>query len=189
MRKVLSHIRCQDKNQDIEPRISSSAGRASCNRSYGLKARLFGPEKISPEEIKNIQMTFTTAHMRNVRNSLPGKGINTIELWESNRANLVKHGTGPFGKQSLFPKLIEEGHNPYMKQQKDRLAWMTPDIKIADKSDIAYFIGCTAGYNQQVLGSQHGKDTEQTQCSVHGAWRREWCCGSALHKNGAAAYK
>jgi len=39
-------------------------------------------------------------------------GIDTIELWEENRANLVLRGTGPYGKQSLFPKLIREGHNP-----------------------------------------------------------------------------
>jgi Zn ribbon nucleic-acid-binding protein len=41
-------------------------------------------------------------------------GIDTIELWEENRANLVLRGTGPYGKQSLFPKLIREGHNPHI---------------------------------------------------------------------------
>ena len=36
-------------------------------------------------------------------------GIDTVELWEANRANLVKRGFGPYGKQSLFPKLIGDG--------------------------------------------------------------------------------
>jgi heterodisulfide reductase subunit D len=40
--------------------------------------------------------------------------IDTIELWEENPANLVLRGTGPYGKQSLFPKLIREGRNPIL---------------------------------------------------------------------------
>jgi len=45
-------------------------------------------------------------------------------------------------------KLLGSYHNPYMKDQKDRLAWVPEDVKIEDKADIVYFTGCTAGYNQ-----------------------------------------
>jgi heterodisulfide reductase subunit D len=58
--------------------------------------------RLSSREIKSCGMCGTVCCA----------GIDTIELWEENRANLVLRGTGPYGKQSLFPKLIREGHNP-----------------------------------------------------------------------------
>ena len=174
----------REKNQDIEPRDKILRWRSFMNKCYGLKARLFGPEKIPPEEIKKFTDDLYNCTTCGMCGTVCPAGINTIELWESTRANLVKYGTGPFGKQSLFPKLIEEGHNPYMKQQKDRLAWMTPDIKIADKSDIAYFIGCTAGYNQQVLGVSTARILNKLNVPFMVLGEDEWCCSSALIRTG-----
>ncbi|TAN46157.1 MAG: hypothetical protein EPN24_01765, partial [Candidatus Methanoperedens sp.] len=68
--------------------------------------------------------------------------------------------------------------------QKDRLAWMTPDIKIADKADIAYFIGCTAGYNQQVLGVSTARILNKLNVPFMVLGEEEWCCTSALIRTG-----
>ncbi len=174
----------RNKDQNIEPRDKILRWREFVTRSYGWKAKLFGPAAIPPEEIKKYTDDLYNCTTCGMCGTVCCAGIDTIELWESNRANLVKHGTGPYGKQNLFPKLIGEGHNPYMKPQKDRLAWMTPDIKIADKSDIAYFIGCTAGYNQQVLGVSTARILNKLNVPFMVLGEDEWCCASALIRTG-----
>ncbi|MBU4492144.1 MAG: (Fe-S)-binding protein [Euryarchaeota archaeon] len=174
----------RDKNRDIEPRDKILRWRDFMNRSYGLRARIFGPKKIPDEEIKKFTDDLYNCMTCGMCGIVCPAGIKTIELWESTRANLVKHGTGPYGKQSLFPKIIGEKHNPYLKEQKDRLAWMTPDIKIAEKSDIAYFVGCTAGYNQQVLGVCTARILNKLNVPFMALGEEEWCCTSALIRTG-----
>ena len=51
----------RDKSQDIEPRDKIQRWKDYMNKSYGLKARLFGPEKIPPRRSRSSRMTFTTA--------------------------------------------------------------------------------------------------------------------------------
>lgn len=174
----------RNKDQNIEPRDKILRWREFVTKSYGWKAKLFGPEAIPQEEIKKYTDDLYNCTTCGMCGTVCCAGIDTIELWEANRANLVKFGTGPYGKQSLFPKLIGEGHNPYLKQQKDRLAWMTPDIKIAEKSDIAYFIGCTAGYNQQVLGVSTARILNKLNVPFMVLGEDEWCCASALIRTG-----
>ncbi|VVB91402.1 CoB--CoM heterodisulfide reductase iron-sulfur subunit D [uncultured archaeon] len=174
----------RNKDQAIEPRDKILRWREFVTKSYGWKAKIFGPAAIPPEEIKKFTDDLYNCTTCGMCGTVCCAGIDTIELWEATRANLVKHGTGPYGKQSLFPKLIGEGHNPYLKQQKDRLAWMTPDIKIVDKSDIAYFIGCTAGYNQQVLGVSTARILNKLNVPFMVLGEDEWCCASALIRTG-----
>ncbi|VVB92822.1 CoB--CoM heterodisulfide reductase iron-sulfur subunit D [uncultured archaeon] len=135
----------------IEPRDKIIRWRDWVTKSYGWRAKLLGPAAIPEKEIEKYTEDLYNCTICGMCGTVCPSGLDTIEMWESNRANLVKRGNGPYGKQSLFPKLIGEKHNPYLKEQQDRLAWVTPDIKIAEKSDIAYFAGCTAGYNQHVI--------------------------------------
>jgi len=174
----------RDHNQDIEPRDKILRWRKFMNKSFGLKARIFGPEKIPDEEIKKFTEDLYNCTTCGMCGTVCPAGIDTIELWEAIRVNLVKRGDGPYGKQSLFPKLISEHHNPYVKDQKKRLDWMTPDIQIAEESDIAYFIGCTAGYNQQVLCVSTARILNKLDVPFIVLGEDEWCCGSALIRTG-----
>ncbi|MCZ7406303.1 MAG: heterodisulfide reductase-related iron-sulfur binding cluster, partial [Candidatus Methanoperedens sp.] len=54
----------------------------------------------------------------------------------------------------------------------------------ADKSDIAYFIGCTAGYNQQVLGVSTARILNKLNVPFMVLGEDEWCCSSALIRTG-----
>ncbi|MBE0522175.1 MAG: (Fe-S)-binding protein [Candidatus Methanoperedenaceae archaeon] len=174
----------RDKNQDIEPRDKLLRWKKFMNKSFGLKAAIFGPEKIPDEEIKKFCDDLYNCTTCGMCGTVCPAGIDTIELWESTRANLVKRGDGPYGKQSLFPKLINENHNPYMKDQKDRLVWKTEEIEIAEQADIAYFIGCTAGYNQQVLSVSTARIMNKLGVPFMVLGEDEWCCGSALIRTG-----
>src|SRR5660398_181263 len=61
---------------------------------------------------------------------------------------------------------------------------MTPDVKKADKSVIAYCIVCTAGYNQQVLGVSTARILNKLNVPFMVLGEDEWCCASALIRTG-----
>jgi len=76
------------------------------NKSYGFKARLFGPQEIPRSELEEFKDDVHGCTTCGICATVCESGINTVELWESMRANLVKKGIGPYGKQNMFPKVI-----------------------------------------------------------------------------------
>ena len=170
----------------LAPRDKILRWREYMNKSYGLKARLFGPQEIPKSELEEFKDDVHGCTTCGICSTVCESGINTVELWESMRANLVKKGIGPYGKQNMFPKLIGQYHNPYMKDQKDRLAWVPEDVKIEDKADIVYFTGCTAGYNQLALAFATSRVLNKLGIKFAMLGEDEWCCGSALIRTGQA---
>lgn len=170
----------------LAPRDKILRWREYMNKSYGLKARLFGPQEIPKSELEEFKDDVYGCTTCGICSTVCESGINTVELWESMRANLVKKGLGPYGKQNMFPKLIGQYHNPYMKDQKDRLAWVPEDVKIEDKADIVYFTGCTAGYNQLALAFATSRVLNKLGIKFAMLGEDEWCCGSALIRTGQA---
>ncbi|RXA20516.1 (Fe-S)-binding protein [Methanosarcina sp. MSH10X1] len=170
----------------LAPRDKILRWRQYMNKSYGLKAKLFGPQEIPDEELQEFKDDVHGCTTCGICSTVCEAGINTVELWESMRANLVKKGIGPYGKQNMFPKLIGQYHNPYMKDQKDRLAWVPEDVKIENKADIVYFTGCTAGYNQLALAFATSRVLNKLGVKFAMLGEDEWCCGSALIRTGQA---
>ena len=170
----------------LAPRDKILRWKQYMNKSYGLKAKLFGPEEIPQSELEEFKDDVHGCTTCGICGTVCESGINTVELWEAMRANLVKKGIGPYGKQSMFPKLIGQYHNPYMKDQKDRLAWVPKDVKIANKADIVYFTGCTAGYNQLSLAFATSRVLNKLGIPFAMLGEEEWCCGSALIRTGQA---
>ena len=170
----------------LAPRDKILRWRQYMNKSYGLKAKLFGPQEIPQSELEEFKDDVHSCTTCGICGTVCESGINTVELWEAMRANLVKKGIGPYGKQNLFPKLIGQYHNPYLKDQKDRLAWVPKDVKIADKADIVYFTGCTAGYNQLSLAFATSRVLNKLGIPFAMLGEDEWCCGSALIRTGQA---
>jgi heterodisulfide reductase subunit D len=156
------------------------------NKSYGIRAKLFGPQEIPQSELEEFKDDVHSCTTCGICGTVCESGINTVELWEALRANLVKKGIGPYGKQNMFPKLIGQYHNPYLLDQKDRLAWVPEDVKIEDKSDIVYFTGCTAGYKQLTLAFATSRVLNKLGIKFAMLGEEEWCCGSALIRTGQA---
>ena len=170
----------------LAPRDKILRWRQYMNKSYGIKAKLFGPQEIPQAELQEFKDDVHHCTTCGICATVCESGINTVELWEAMRANLVKKGIGPYGKQNMFPKLIGQYHNPYLKDQKDRLNWVPPDVKIADKADIVYFTGCTAGYNQLPLAFATSRVLNKLGIPFAMLGEEEWCCGSALIRTGQA---
>lgn len=174
----------KDKDIAISPKDKIRRWREFMNSQYGLKAKLFGPAKITDEQVKQFCDDLYHCTTCGVCGTTCEAGIDTIELWEGLRANLVKRGQGPYGKQSFFPGLIGKDHNPYQKDQANRLDWVPEDVTIADKADIAYFTGCTAGYNIQKLAFATSRVLTKLGVEFTMLGEDEWCCGSALIRTG-----
>ncbi|MHC1755610.1 MAG: dihydromethanophenazine:CoB--CoM heterodisulfide reductase subunit HdrD [Methanosarcina sp.] len=168
----------------LAPRDKILRWRQFMNKSYGIKARLFGPTEIPQSELEEFKDDVHGCTTCGICATVCESGINTVELWESLRTNLVKKGIGPYGKQNMFPKLIGQYHNPYLLDQKDRLAWVPPDVKIADKANIVYFTGCTAGYKQLALALATSRVLNKLGIEFAMLGEDEWCCGSALVRTG-----
>lgn len=168
----------------LAPRDKILRWRQFMNKSYGLKAKLFGPEEIPQTELEEFKDDLHGCTTCGICATVCESGINTVELWEALRTNLVKKGIGPYGKQAMFPKITGQYHNPYMLDQKDRLAWVPPDVKIADKANIVYFTGCTAGYKQLALAFATARVLNKLGIEFTMLGEEEWCCGSALIRTG-----
>jgi heterodisulfide reductase subunit D len=162
----------------LAPRDKILRWRQFMNKSYGIKAKLFGPQEIPQSELEQFKDDVYGCTTCGVCGSVCEAGINTVELWESLRTNLVKKGIGPYGKQGAVPKVIQQYHNVYLLDQKDRLAWVPPDVKIADKADIIYFTGCTAGYKQLALAFATSRVLNKLGIKFAMLGEEEWCCGS-----------
>ena len=175
-----------DGKPGLAPRDKILRWRQYMNKSYGIRAKLFGPQEISQSELEEFKDDVHSCTTCGICGTVCESGINTVELWEALRANLVKKGIGPYGKQNMFPKLIGQYHNPYLLDQKDRLAWVPDDVKIEDKSDIVYFTGCTAGYKQLTLAFATSRVLNKLGIKFAMLGEDEWCCGSALIRTGQA---
>jgi heterodisulfide reductase subunit D len=106
-----------------------------------------------------------------------------MSLIEALRAEVVKAGSGLPGKQKAFGVHIGKEHNPYMEMHKDRLSWLPADLKLPEKAENLYFVGCTSAYRQ--------KELARATVGVFGkinvdftVLQDEWCCSSPLLRTG-----
>ncbi len=79
-------------------------------------------------------------------------GIETQRLWPLLRREMVKRGLGPIGPQKDMPAVIKKTGNPYNQPPSERFSpWIPEDLPLAERSDIAYYAGCTGAYQAQPM--------------------------------------
>jgi heterodisulfide reductase subunit D len=115
----------------------------------------------------------------------PAVGYNhrIMSLIEALRAEAVKEGSGLPGKQKAFGVHIGKEHNPYMEMHKDRLSWLPADLKLPEKADNLYFVGCTSAYRQKEL-ARATVDVFRKANVDFTVLKDEWCCSSPLLRTG-----
>jgi len=106
-----------------------------------------------------------------------------VALIESMRAECVKAGLGLPGKQRAFGIHVCKEHNPYMELHKDRLAWLPTSVKLPEKSETVYFVGCTSAYRQKELARATVEVFQKAGVDFT-ILRDEWCCTSPLLRTG-----
>ncbi|MCL2141284.1 MAG: (Fe-S)-binding protein [Methanimicrococcus sp.] len=168
----------------LSPRDKIYRWKKFVDKSYGFMATLFGPKEIPEEEFVAFKDDVHGCTTCGICATVCESGINTVELWEAMRANLVKRGTGPYGKQSQIPKIINDSNNAYNEPKANRLNWIPEDVKIADKADILYFSGCTAGLKQTNLAISTARVLNKLGVEFCMIGEDEACCGSVLIRTG-----
>jgi heterodisulfide reductase subunit D len=106
-----------------------------------------------------------------------------ISLIEALRADCVKAGSGLPGKQKAFGIHIGKEHNPYMELHKDRLSWLPTDIKLPEKAETVYYVGCTSAYRQKELAKATVEVFKKANIDFT-IMKDEWCCASPLLRTG-----
>jgi Fe-S oxidoreductase len=107
-----------------------------------------------------------------------------IELTlEALRIKAVKDGKGPMPAHKKIAKKIDEKHNRFGSPHENRKKWLTKDIKVADKADVLYFVGCSAAYTSPEIARATGKILNAAGTPFM-LMHDEWCCGNILYSVG-----
>ncbi len=138
-------------NPSISPPEKIRIFREFIRATEGVKARLFGAGDID----RTLLEDFTKAVYECTTCGACGQdcsvGIFTQRLWPMLRNEMVRRGLGPLGAQANMPEAVRNTGNPYSRAAAERFAPWRPDIRIAARSDIAYYAGCTGAYEAQPM--------------------------------------
>ncbi|OGW45672.1 MAG: hypothetical protein A2078_10150 [Nitrospirae bacterium GWC2_57_9] len=118
----------------------------------GLKATLFGPREVDRKKLED----FTKAVYECTTCGACGQncpvGIFTQRLWPMLRKEMVRRGLGPIGVQKNLPLVVRNSGNPYDKPAPERYKpWFPENVTTADRSEIAYYAGCTGAYEARPM--------------------------------------
>jgi heterodisulfide reductase subunit D len=186
--ECLKHCPVQDVTGDpsVSPPEKIRMFREFIRRTEGLKATLFGSSDLD----KKLLDDFTKAVYECTTCGACGQacpvGIFTQRLWPMLRKEMVKHGLGPLGPQAEMPNAVKQSGNPYNKPAADRYKpWFPANVALADKSEIAYYAGCTGAYeaNPMVRGDVLVLNAIHEPFTMLPA-EEEVCCGFPLFITG-----
>lgn len=118
----------------------------------GLKSMVFGQREIDQKLLEQFTKAVFECTTCGACGQACPVGISTERLWPMLRKDMVRRGLGPIGRQAKLPEVIERTGNPYDKPADQRFSpWFPEEIKVAEKSDIAYYAGCTGCYEAQPM--------------------------------------
>jgi Fe-S oxidoreductase len=107
-----------------------------------------------------------------------------IELTlEALRIKAVKDGAGPMPAHKAVAQNIAKSHNPFGAPHENRKKWIASDIKVAQKAELLYFVGCSASYTNPEIAQATAKilNVSNTPFMI---MPDEWCCGNTLYSVG-----
>ncbi|MDA8423586.1 MAG: (Fe-S)-binding protein [Nitrospiraceae bacterium] len=152
--ECLKHCPVQDVtgNPAVSPPEKIRMFREFIRATDGLKARLFGPAEVDQKLLQDFAKAVYECTTCGACGQNCPVGIFTQRLWPMLRKEMVKRGLGPIGAQAETPAAIKNSGNPYNKPAAERYKpWFPETVKVADRSDIAYYAGCTGAYEAQPM--------------------------------------
>jgi Fe-S oxidoreductase len=109
--------------------------------------------------------------------------IEVLQVIENLRIRCVEQGKGPMPEHKAMADKIRKSHNEYGKPHEDRQKWVTGDIKVAEKADVAYFVGCYSAYKEPALAQATAKILNHTGTNFM-LLADEWCAGNYVMATG-----
>lgn len=102
---------------------------------------------------------------------------------EALRIKAVKDGAGPMPVHKKIAENIAKKHNSLGSPHENRKKWVTSDIKVSQKADLLYFVGCSASYTNPEIAKATAKILNASGTSFM-LMSDEWCCGNILFSVG-----
>jgi heterodisulfide reductase subunit D len=154
-------------------------------KSNDLIAKLLGRSRnVTEEEVnkytQNLYICTSCLQCREVCEA----SINTVPMWEAMRADLVERGNGPMPAHRAIRERVEKLGNPYNEPKEKRLAWIQPGMKIAEKAELLFFVGCTSALRMTMLAQAVTKILNYAEIDFTYLGKDELCCGSPLLRTG-----
>jgi len=107
-----------------------------------------------------------------------------IELsLEALRVKAVEDGVGPMPAHKKVAENIATKHNQFGAPHENRKKWITSDVKVAEKADVLYFVGCAASYTNPEIAQSTAKIFNATNTPFM-LMADEWCCGNTIYSVG-----
>jgi heterodisulfide reductase subunit D len=186
--ECLKHCPVQDvtNKPSVSPPEKIRMFREFIRATEGLKATLFGPREVDRKLLEDFTKALYECTTCGACGQNCPVGIFTQRLWPMMRKEMVKRGIGPIGAQAAMPKAVTNSGNPYDKPAADRYRpWFPENVSLAEKSEIAYYAGCTGAYeaHPMVRGDVlllHAVGAPFTMLSAE----EEVCCGFPLFITG-----
>lgn len=172
------------EEEALTPRGKLNALKSFIKTKYGLRALLFGPRPIHEETLSRFAENLYRCTVCGTCQTVCETGINTADLWEAARAEIVKLGKGPLPNQKTWIRRAVEKHNLYDEPTENRIDWLPPDIKTSDEAEVGYFVGCTLPYRAKTIAIATAKILKKLNVNFVLLGPEEYCCGSPLIRTG-----
>jgi len=102
---------------------------------------------------------------------------------EALRIKAVKDGAGPMPAHKKLAQNITKNHNYFGSPNENRKKWLTDDIKVSERAEILYFVGCRASYKNPEIARATSKILNASATPFM-LMPEEWCCGNILYSVG-----
>lgn len=101
---------------------------------------------------------------------------------EALRIKAVDEGAGPMPAHKKIAQNVATTQNQYGTSE-SRVKWLTKDIKVAEKADVIYYVGCSSAYATPSIAQATAKIFNAAGVSFM-LMKDEKCCGNTLYSVG-----
>ncbi|MBN2108823.1 MAG: (Fe-S)-binding protein [Deltaproteobacteria bacterium] len=193
----------QDNREPLTPRGRATLFKGIIARQHGafragsFLGNLAGTRPVTDEEMKAFAKDLYACSTCMQCHYVCPVAIDTVELWERIRETVVDCGYGPLDSQKDLVLKTKNYDNPWGQPRSSRARWgklakkkkrikEEPRDISKSKSEVLYYVGCTASYDNNVE-----EVAINTTNILHGAGvdfgilgNKEKCCGSVLLRMG-----
>jgi len=110
--------------------------------------------------------------------------IEPNEVIHELRVAAVESGVGPMPKHKKYIDLVERTHNPYGESPMNREAWLPDGVRVDERSDTIYWVGCTAALRRQEIAQATARILNAAHEPFALLGSDEYCCGSPVYRVG-----
>lgn len=139
--------------------------------------------KGKPETRENVADILYQCSVCGVCEQVCGSLIVTPAIWELAREQAVKLDFG-IPKHKAFMDRVQRLRNPYGEDPEKRLEWLPKEVKVEERAELGWYVGCTQSYREQQNAIAVAELLKRLGERFTLLGKDEWCCCSPLLRTG-----